>query len=105
MSNENSTVYSKKSLPESFGKTGLLLLAIGLILVALAFFVDHTRSAFNNLIMLLLKNSGILLQTITDVNPLNDICFSEVGRSICTFLYNSVFYTLIENMGVILTIF
>ncbi|NOG99141.1 MAG: quinol:cytochrome C oxidoreductase [Ignavibacteriae bacterium] len=34
-----------------------MLLAVGLILVVLAYFVDHTRSAFNNLILLMFLTS------------------------------------------------
>jgi hypothetical protein len=57
MSNENSTLYSKKNLPGNFAKIGQMLLAVGLILVVLAYFVDHTRSAFNNLILLMFLTS------------------------------------------------
>jgi hypothetical protein len=57
MSNENSTLYTKKNLPGNFAKIGQMLLAVGLVLVVLAYFVDHTRSAFNNLILLMFLTS------------------------------------------------
>lgn len=58
MSSEETNIgYSKKELPGSLGKIGFAILGIGLVVVIVSFFVDHTRAAFNNLIMLMFLTS------------------------------------------------
>jgi hypothetical protein len=87
MSNENSTLYSKKSLPESFGKIGKVLLAVGLVLVVLAYFVDHTRSAFNNLIMLMFLTSiGVGSLFLVAMEYIGGAVWSTPFRRISEFL-------------------
>ncbi len=49
--------YTKKEFPPILNKVGLILTLVGLVLVVLAYFVDHTRSAFNNLILLMFLTS------------------------------------------------
>ena len=46
----NEITYQKKELPSIVSKLGMVLLAIGLILGVLAFFVDHSRAVFNYLV-------------------------------------------------------
>ena len=53
-SSEVNIDYTKKDLPSGFGKAGIALLIVGLIMVVLSYFVDPVRSAFNNLIILML---------------------------------------------------
>ena len=53
-SSEVNIDYTKKDLPTGFGKAGWVLLSAGLVLVVLSYFMDPVRSAFNNLIMLML---------------------------------------------------
>jgi len=60
-SNTNTVEYVKKDLPSSVNKIGFVLLAVGLVMIVLSYFVDHTRSAFNNLIMLMFLTSVGLL--------------------------------------------
>lgn len=50
---ESNIEYTRKELPGSFSKLGFTLLGIGLVLVIAAFFIDNTRAAFNNLIILM----------------------------------------------------
>ncbi len=49
--------YTKKEFPPILSKVGLILTLVGLVLVVLAYSVDHTRSAFNNLILLMFLTS------------------------------------------------
>ena len=53
----NTVEYVKKDLPSNVNKIGMALLAVGLVLVVFSYFVDHTRSAFNNLILLMFLTS------------------------------------------------
>jgi hypothetical protein len=46
----NEMTYQKKDLPSSLSRIGYVLLGLGLILGAIAFFVDHSRAVFNYLI-------------------------------------------------------
>ena len=56
-STENNIVYTQKALPGSFSKIGFAFLGIGLVLVIAAYFIDHTRAAFNNLVVLMFLTS------------------------------------------------
>ncbi len=56
-SNESNIEYTRKELPGNFTKTGFALFGIGLVLVVAAYFIDHTRAAFNNVIMLMFLTS------------------------------------------------
>lgn len=53
----NNIDYEKKDLPPIINKIGLTLTVIGLILVILAYFSDPTRSAFNNILLLMFVTS------------------------------------------------
>ncbi len=53
----NNVDYTKKDLPPIINKIGMVLTIVGLILVALAYYTDHTRSAFNNIILLMFLTS------------------------------------------------
>jgi hypothetical protein len=56
-SNQTNIDYSKKDLPGILTKLGFALFGVGLVIVISAFFIDHTRAAFNNLILLLFLTS------------------------------------------------
>lgn len=49
MANSNTTLYTKKELPNSFGKIGGVLLVIGLILGIVAYLTDPSRAAYGYL--------------------------------------------------------
>lgn len=53
----NNIDYVKKDIPPIINKIGYGLTAIGLILVILAYFSDPTRSAFNNILLLMFVTS------------------------------------------------
>ncbi|MBV6419412.1 MAG: hypothetical protein DAHOPDDO_00629 [Ignavibacteriaceae bacterium] len=46
----NDYIYQRKDLPASISKLGMGLLALGVVLGVVAFFVDHSRAVFNYLI-------------------------------------------------------
>lgn len=56
-STSNNIDYTRKELPSILNKVGFGLFGVGLVLVILAFFVDHTRSAFNSVILLMFLGS------------------------------------------------
>ena len=56
-STENSIKYNKKELPSALLKTGIALFAVGVIVIILGYFIDPTRSAFNNIILLMFLTS------------------------------------------------
>ena len=56
-SSENRVNYIKKELPAGVKKLGLVLMAIGLIVVILGYLSDPVRSAFNNIILLMFLTS------------------------------------------------
>ncbi len=51
-SSENTIEYNRKEIPPIFGKFGLGLFGIGLVLSVLAYLSEPTRSAYNNVILL-----------------------------------------------------
>ncbi len=53
----NDVDYVKKDLPPIINRIGIILTVVGLILVVLAYFTDPTRSAFNNVILLMFLTS------------------------------------------------
>lgn len=53
----NNVDYEKKDLPPIINKVGMGLTVVGLVLVVLAYFTDPTRSAFNNIILLMFLTS------------------------------------------------
>jgi len=53
----NNVDYVKKDLPPIISKIGIGFTSIGLLLVILAYFSDPTRSAFNNIILLMFLTS------------------------------------------------
>jgi len=57
-STANNTVdYVKKDIPPIINKIGIAFTVIGLVLVVLAYYTDHTRSAFNNIVLLMFLTS------------------------------------------------
>ena len=53
MSSSFKVEYQKKELPKKIFNIGISLLAVGLILSAIGYFVDSTRSSFNNIVLLM----------------------------------------------------
>lgn len=53
----NNVEYVKKDLPPLINKIGISLTLIGLVLVILAYLTDPTRSAFNNILLLMFVTS------------------------------------------------
>ncbi|VAX25151.1 Putative uncharacterized protein TTHA1760 [hydrothermal vent metagenome] len=51
-SSEKVIEYSQKDLPPIFGRLGIVLFVIGIVLTVLAYMSDPVRSAFNNVILL-----------------------------------------------------
>lgn len=88
MSSENTKIeYSRKELPAGFGKAGVALFAVGLILVVLAYLVDPVRSSFNNLIMLMFLSSiGIGSLFLVAIEYLGGAVWSTPFRRIPEFL-------------------
>lgn len=86
-SNTNAVEYVKKDLPSSVNKIGFVLLAVGLVLIILSYFVDHTRSAFNNLIMLMFLTSvGLGSLFLVAIEYLGGAVWSTPFRRVSEFL-------------------
>jgi len=54
---EKSVQYTKKELPANVSKFGIALLAIGLVIIVIGYLTEPTRSAFNNIILLMFLTS------------------------------------------------
>ncbi len=67
--------YQKKELPAVINKIAFALLAVGLVIVILAFFIDPVRSAFNNLILLMFLTS-------IGVGSLFLVCIEYLGGAV-----------------------
>ena len=79
--------YSKKQLPSGFGKAGIALFILGLALAVISYFVDSTRSSFNNLIMLMFLSSiGVGSLFLIAVEYLAGAVWSTPFRRIPEFL-------------------
>lgn len=86
-SSETKIDYTKKELPSGFGKAGIALFAIGLVLVIISYFVDATRSSFNNLILLMFLSSiGVGSLFLVAVEYLAGAVWSTPFRRIPEFL-------------------
>ncbi len=84
--------YSKKELPSGFGKAGVALFAVGLVLVILAFLIDPVRSSFNNLIMLMFLSSiGVGSLFLVAIEYLGGAVWSTPFRRIPEFLGATLF--------------
>lgn len=88
MSSSQSNVdYQHKPLPSSFTKIGIALLAIGLIIVIIGYFIDPTRAAFNNLILLMfLVSIGLGSLFLVGIEYLGGAVWSTPFRRITEFL-------------------
>ncbi len=92
ISSENSIEYNKGPLPSKINKIGIGLAFVGMILVVLAYFTDHTRSAFNNLIMLMFLSSiGVGSVFLVAIEYLSGAVWSTPFRRISEFLAAVVF--------------
>jgi len=86
-SNTNTVEYVKKNLPSSVNKIGFALLAVGLVMIVLSYFIDHTRSAFNNLIMLMFLTSvGLGSLFLVAIEYLGGAVWSTPFRRVSEFL-------------------
>lgn len=86
-SNTNIVEYVKKDLPSSVNKIGLTLLVAGLLVVGISYFVDHTRSAFNNLILLMFLTSiGLGSLFLVAIEYLGGAVWSTPFRRVSEFL-------------------
>ena len=56
-SSENSVEYVKKEIPAKVGRIGMIMSAVGFVIVLVGYLVDPTRSAFNNIILLMFLTS------------------------------------------------
>lgn len=84
--------YSRKELPAGFGKAGMVLFAVGLVLVILSYFIDPVRSAFNNLIMLMfLTSMGLGALFLVAIEYLGGAVWSVPFRRIPEFLGVTLF--------------
>ncbi len=72
---QNKIEYQKKEIPAVLSKIGLGLLAVGLVIVILAFFIDPVRGAFNNLILLMFLTS-------IGVGSLFLVCIEYLGGAV-----------------------
>ncbi len=83
----NNVEYIKKDLPPLIKNLAYGLTAVGLILVALAYFIDPTRSAFNNVILLMFLTSiGLGSLLIVALEYLGGAVWSTPFRRIGEFL-------------------
>lgn len=97
--------YSKKDLPGGFGKAGVAFLVLGLVIVILSYFVDPVRSAFNNLIMLMLLLSiGIGGLFLVAVEYLAGAVWSVPFRRIPEFLAAVLFILPVAALPVYLNL-
>lgn len=79
--------YKHKTLPGNFTKIGAALLAIGFLIVVLGYFVDPTRAAFNNLILLMfLISIGLGSLFLVGIEYLGGAVWSTPFRRITEFL-------------------
>lgn len=90
--NQNSQIeYSKKDLPSGIKNIGLAALAVGLLIVVLAYLVNPTRGAFNNLILLLFVTSvGVGSLFLVAVEYIGGAVWSTPFRRVSEFLAATV---------------
>jgi len=86
-SNTNTVEYVKKDLPASVNKIGIALLIAGLLIIVFSYFVDNTRSAFNNLILLMFLTSiGLGSLFLVAIEYLGGAVWSTPFRRVSEFL-------------------
>ncbi len=85
--NKTNIEYQRKDLPGNFLKAGLILAAAGLIIIILSYFLDHTRSAFNNIIgLMFLVSIGLGSLFLVAIEYLGGAVWSTPFRRISEFL-------------------
>lgn len=86
-STHHSLDYIRKDLPVNFKKIGLILSVVGLILVIAAYYSDPVRSAFNNLVLLMLLTSiGLGAMFLVAIEYIGGAVWSTPFRRIAEFL-------------------
>jgi hypothetical protein len=86
-SNEHNIEYTQKALPSGLIKIGLLLFLVGLITAVAGYFTDPTRSAFNNLILLMFMSSvGVGSLFLVSIEYVSGAVWSTPFRRITEFL-------------------
>jgi hypothetical protein len=77
----------KKEFPSNILKFGIVSLVLGIILLLLGFFVDHTRAAFSNLVILMVVISvGLGSLFFIGIEYLSGAVWSTVFRRVPEFL-------------------
>ena len=87
----NTEIYQKKELPAGLNKLGIILFAIGLVLVIAAYLIDSTRSAFDNVIFL-------MFMTSVGLGSLFLICIEYLGGAV----WSTPFRRIAEFFGSVL---
>ena len=84
---ENEINYIKKEFPKNILNIGIISFVVGLIILILSYYVDNTRAAFNNLILLMVLISiGLGSLFIIGLEYLGGAVWSTVFRRIPEFL-------------------
>ncbi|MEG8947274.1 quinol:cytochrome C oxidoreductase [Rosettibacter firmus] len=87
MSNFIETNYTKKEIPEKFKSTGIILLLLGLIGIALSYYFNPIRASYNNIIILLfLISIGLGSMFLISIEYLSGAVWSVPFRRIPEFL-------------------
>lgn len=87
MSDSFSIEYIKKDVPANLKKAGYALLLLGLAIIVISYMVDSTRSAFNNLILLMFLSSvGLGSLFLIAIEYLGGAVWSTPFRRISEFL-------------------
>lgn len=92
MSSQNSNIdYTHRGIPQSFKRTASALLLIGLVVVVISYLTDPLRSAFNNIVLLMLLTSvGVGSLFIIGIEYLAGAVWSTPFRRIFEFLASVV---------------
>ncbi len=84
---ENELKYTKKEFPKNILKIGIISFIIGLIILIVSYYVDNTRAAYNNLILLMVLISiGLGSLFIIGIEYLGGAVWSTIFRRIPEFL-------------------
>jgi len=91
MSISSNIGYEKKGIPASFYKVGISLFVVGLVIVVFGYFSNPVRSAFNNVVLLMLLVSvGVGSLFLIAVEYLAGAVWSTPFRRIFEFLASTV---------------
>ncbi len=91
MSMSSTIGYEKKGIPNSLYRVGISLFAVGLIAVILGYLTDSVRSAFNNVILLMLLESvGLGALFIIALEHIAGAVWSTPFRRIFEFLASTI---------------